>query len=93
MLRSWVIVVGAIAFTCGVIALLTGIRPGLVLAFWGAIAVLSIVYERFRYKPLEAAAPGPGWMKTAERFIDEETGEQITVWLDPSSGERKYVRG
>jgi len=93
MLRSWVIGIGLIAFVCGVLALLAGIRPGFVIAFWGATAVLSIVYERFRYKPIEAATPGPGWTKTTERFIDEETGQQVAVWIDPATGERKYVRG
>src|SRR5437762_3911217 len=76
MLRSWVIAIGAIAFLCGLVALLAGIRPGFVMAFWGATAVFSIVYERFRYKPVETSAPGPGWTKTAERFVDEETGQQ-----------------
>ncbi|HTK80559.1 MAG TPA: hypothetical protein VL286_08980 [Rhizomicrobium sp.] len=93
MLRSWTIAVGAVAFLLGIIALLAGIRPGFVIAFWGAVAVLSVVYERFRYKALETAAPEPGWTKTAERFIDEETGQPVTVWLDPGTGERKYVRG
>jgi hypothetical protein len=61
--------------------------------FWGAVIVLSIVYERFRYKPVETATPGPGWTKTPERFIDDETGQPVTVWLEPQTGERKYVRG
>ena len=93
MLRNWVITLGAIAFLCGALALLAGIRPGLVVAVWAAVAVLSVIYERFRYKPVETSAPGPGWTKTAERFVDEETGQQVTVWLDPRTGERNYVRG
>ena len=92
MLRNWVIAVGSAALACGFVALLAGIPPGFVVAFWGAVVVLSIVYERFRYKPLEAASPGPGWTKTSERFIDDETGQSVTVWLDPKTGERKYVR-
>jgi hypothetical protein len=42
---------------------------------------------------VEHDAPGAGWTKTAERFIDDETGESVTVWLEPKTGERRYVRG
>jgi hypothetical protein len=41
---------------------------------------------------VETAAPGPGWTRTQERFIDDETGEPVTVWID-ATGDRKYVRG
>ena len=92
MLRSCTIAIAGIALVCGVAALVAGIPPGFVLAFWGAIVVLSILYERFRYKPLETASPGPGWTRTTERFIDDETGAPVTVWLDARTGERKYVK-
>ena len=78
---------GAIAFIGGLLALAThACPPGFVFMVWGAIIVLGIVCERFRYKPLESATPGPGWTRTDERFIDDETGEPVTVWLDPKSG-------
>jgi hypothetical protein len=93
MLRSVLIVIGALALAGGVVALFAGVEPAWVCVFWGAVVVLSIVFERVRYKPIERSAPGPGWTKTPERFIDEQTGEAVTVWLDPASGERKYVRG
>lgn len=93
MLRKFVIGIGALAAVCGIVALLAGVTPGFVFLFWGTVVVLSIVYERVRYKPLEGAAPGPGWTRTAERFIDDETGQPVSVWLDPVSGERKYVKG
>ncbi len=93
MLRNSVIAVGVAAMVCGLVALLVGIPPGFVFAFWGAVLVLSIVYEQFRYKPVETGAPGPGWTKTTERFIDDETGEPVTVWLQANTGERRYVRG
>jgi hypothetical protein len=93
MLRKWVLLVAAVALACGLAALFARVPPGFVFVFWGAVIVLSIVYERYRYKPVETAAPGPGWTKTPERFIDDETGEPVTVWLQPETGERKYVRG
>jgi hypothetical protein len=93
MLRSSVLLIAGVALVCGVTLLFAGIPPALVAVFWGAVIVVSIVYERFRYKPVETGAPGPGWTKTPERFIDDETGEPVTVWLQPETGERKYVRG
>jgi hypothetical protein len=93
MLRNSVLLIGAVALVCGVVAMFAGCPPGWVFAFWGALIVLSIVYEQFRYKPVERDAPGAGWTKTAERFIDDETGEPVTVWLEPATGERRYVRG
>jgi hypothetical protein len=93
MLRSILIAIGALAFLCGAVALYAGVDAAWVGVFWGAIVVLSLVFERVRYKPIERSAPGSGWTKTQERFIDDKTGEAVTVWVDPSSGERKYVRG
>ena len=94
MLRSLVIALGVVSFLGGLIALVTGLcPPAFVAIFWGAILLLGTVYERFRYKPIEKVTPGAGWTRTDERFIDDETGEPVTVWLDPASGERKYVRG
>jgi hypothetical protein len=94
MLRNVVIAIGVACLAGGLIALATGVcPPAFVFIFWGAIIVLGTVYERFRYKPIENATPGTGWVATSERFIDDETGQAVTVWLDPASGERKYVKG
>ncbi|MBV9562851.1 MAG: hypothetical protein JOY90_20780 [Bradyrhizobium sp.] len=51
------------------------------------------LFRRGGYKrqPLDAA-PGPGWVKTEERFVDPSSGETLDVWFDPQSGERSYVR-
>ena len=80
------------AFVCGLAALFAHAPPGWVFVFWGAVIVLSIVYERYRYKPVESVSPGPGWARTQERFIDDETGQPVTVWMN-AEGDRKYVRG
>jgi len=94
MLRSLVIVIGALCFIGGLIALLLGLcPPAFVFVFWGAILLLGTVYERVRYKPIEKVTPGAGWTRTDERFIDDETGQPVTIWLDPASGERKYIKG
>ena len=63
------------------------------LAFWGIVLVAGILFERGRYKPPTQATPGPGWLATEERFVDLQTGERVTVYYRPSTGERRYVGG
>jgi hypothetical protein len=90
--RNALVLVGGIAVACGLAAMLTGaFSPAFVFVFWGGCLVLAVLYERFRYKPIETGAPGPGWNRTAERFVDDETGKTVTVYLEPATGERRYV--
>jgi len=71
--------------TCGVIGL--GIYAGV----FGALLVVGLVFERWRYKPLTDTRLGPDWVATDERFVDPETGKLVTVYYHPASGERRYV--
>jgi hypothetical protein len=32
-----------------------------------------------------------GWIKTAERFVDPDTGQPVDVLYNPGSGERQYL--
>ena len=92
MLRRSLIVIGALVLILGAAALLSGkAEPSVVFVCWGALLVAAIVFERFRYKPLERRRPGPGWERTTERFVDDETGKIVTVYVEPQSGERVYV--
>jgi hypothetical protein len=92
MLRSSVIAVGVLCFLGGLVAMLTGFcPPAYVAIFWGVLILLGTVWEKVIYKPLETRTPGAGWSPTPERFIDDETGTPVTVWID-GAGERKYVK-
>lgn len=91
-MHSLTIAIGVAAFVCGLITLaLTNFPPAFMFLFWGAIIIAGTVFERVRYKPLESKAPAGNWQRTSERFIDDATGTPVTVWLDPVTGERKYV--
>jgi uncharacterized membrane protein HdeD (DUF308 family) len=86
------IAIGVLAFVCGLIALaVTHFPPAFVFLFWGTIIIAGTVFEQFRYKRLAAHAPPGNWVRTTERFIDDETGKPVTVYLDPATGERSYV--
>lgn len=94
MLRSAVIAIGVVAFLGGLIGLLAGrFPPAFVFACWGALIVIFTVYERVIYKRVEPAPPGGSYVATPERFVDDVTGKPVTVYVDPASGERKYVEG
>ncbi len=61
--------------------------------------------ERTRYRSLHAEQTGDGhgpgggetqrpdgrFRPTDERFVDPTTGVAMQVWIDASSGERRYV--
>lgn len=93
MLRNVLLGIGFAALIGGTYAILAcGVSPGIMGVIWGALVVLGIVCERVVYKPIAVAPPGPGWRKTTERFIDEATGEPVTVYVHPETGERAYIR-
>ena len=93
MLRNVVLGFGVLCLVAGLASIfVAGFPPAIVFGIWGVLIVAGIVFERFRYKPLETTAPTGRWQRTAERFVDDETGEPVTVFIDPETGERKYVR-
>ncbi len=92
MLRNVLLLLSLAALAIGVVCLLFGRDPpAYTLLIWGAILLAAVVYERFRYKPLERKLPGPGWERTSERFVDAESGKTVTVYVEPKTGERQYV--
>jgi hypothetical protein len=62
------------------------------LAVWGAILAGSVLVERWRYRPLADDPPGGDWQATQELFVDPESGRLVTVFFNPATGERRYVR-
>lgn len=91
MLRTSLLVfAGAMALT-GAILLSRGLPgPGAYALGLGALMVLGILFERWRYRPNESR-PGAGWEPTGERFQDPQSGKTLQVFYDPRSGERRYV--
>jgi len=92
-MRKGLIVIGVLVIILGLAALASGIvSRSLVFVFWGVVLILSIIFERVTYKRLASKSPGPGWQRTTERFVDEQTGETVTVYIQPETGERTYVK-
>ncbi len=92
-MRPILIGIGALGLLCGAASLALGVLPPVfVFGFWGVLLLVGTVFERIIYKQTLPAAPGPGWERTPERFIDDRTGQPITVYVEPATGERAYVR-
>ncbi len=84
----------AVLFAIGVVLLVAAAlvgRPAVPMAVFGAVLTLALVLERYVYKPIRPQPPGPGWDRTAEQFIDPGSGQSVTVYFNPRTGERRYV--
>ncbi|GEP53372.1 hypothetical protein [Reyranella soli] len=92
MLRGAVLAVGILMLLAGVATAGLGV-PGapLWLLIAGGTITAGTLLERVIYKPLLREKPGAGWVKTAERFIDPDTGQPVDVFYNPRTGERQYV--
>jgi hypothetical protein len=93
MLRKVLLAIGTTLLTAAVFVLLLR-GPGLAaahLGFWGILLLVALIFERGRYKPASPGHPGPDWVATDERFVDPESGAEVTVFYHPKSGERRYV--
>jgi hypothetical protein len=79
---------------------------GLITLAIGAGLMVAALIERLRYRSADserdASPPGPGggepidrpmdarFQRTDERFVDPTTSHVMRVWLDPTTGERRY---
>lgn len=67
--------------------------PLWVVGFWCLVVLVGLLVERYRYKPIETATEGAGWLRTGERFLDPDSGSPVDVLYHPGTGERRYVHG
>lgn len=91
-LRRALIALGLLLLVGALVAALYGaMGPALWLAGNGLALSAGIVWERWRYRAADAAAPGAGWQRTGERVVDPHSGRITEVWYEPATGERRYV--
>jgi hypothetical protein len=89
--RLAVFVLGALAVAGGtVMTMLTG-GGGIGLLAIGALLFASLALEgRYGRPGAPTDVPDHAWERTSERFVDDETGKLLEVWIDPLTGERRY---
>ena len=105
VMRVVVGVLGALMFLGGIVGVAVGAWPGGLWAMTiGVVAILAVVLERNRYRSEaserspngsgpgggESTVPGAPFRPTDEIFVDPTTGHRLRVYLDPSTGERRY---
>jgi hypothetical protein len=96
---------GALLFALGLLLLVAGTPDAFPLLVAGAVGIVAAVWERTRYRSLAAergdSPPGPGggeppdrlearFTRTDEVFVDPTSGRVMRVYLDRSTGERRY---
>ena len=82
---------GALLLAGGTILTLVTGGGGIGLMIIGALLIASLGLERRYGRPgAPTTVPLEHFEPTSERFIDDETGQPIEVWIDPLTGERRY---
>jgi hypothetical protein len=94
-MRTFLLVLGSALLAASFATAATGGSVGAVLRLGipGLVLTGAILFERGRYKPNSPDRPGADWIATDERFLDPESGEIVTVFYQPQTGERRYVSG
>lgn len=89
--RILVLVLGLLAGAGGLALTIATEGGGIPLLILGAGILVSLGFER-RYgrQGKQKSVPHSDWRLTDERFIDDETGQPVEVWIDPLTGERRY---
>ena len=88
--RVFIFVVGALAVAGGTLmTMLAGGGIGLIVV--GALLIASLALEgRYGRPGAPTDVPPQAWELTNEKFVDDETGQLLEVWIDPLTGERRY---
>ena len=92
MLRNVVGALAAVAVIASGAAVVLGGPAALPVFVTSLLVLVGTLWERVRYKRLAPVAPDPRFRRTPERFLDPETGAKVTVYADPATGDRAYVR-
>lgn len=93
MLRRVLLIIGSLFLLGALLAFVSGHGHVvfLQLLVFGAILVLGVAFESWRYKRVQPGRIEPHWQDTGERFVDPETGRMTAVYFDPRTSERHYV--
>jgi hypothetical protein len=88
--RLFLYALGALALAAGtILTVMTG--GGIGFMVLGALLILGTAFEgRYGRPGAPTSVPPHAWQRTSERFIDDETGQLLEVWIDPLTGERRY---
>ena len=92
MLRNLLLGFAALMVVAGLALTAFAGPAALQLVGFGALLLVGTLFERVVYKRVAAGPPSARFQRTPERFRDPTSGEAVTVYADPATGERAYVR-
>ena len=87
--RSWALGLSVLLGVCGIGLLAAGGGP--ILLIFAALALITALFEPVYGHIVGKPPMGSEWRPTDEKFVDSESGQLVTVWYDPKTGERRYV--
>lgn len=91
MLRGLLLGTSVVLLALAIAATAIGWAAWPTVLFAGLLFV-GVAFERVHYRGSASVdSPGKDWRATNERFLDEATGRPVTVWFNPTTGERRYV--
>lgn len=89
--RTIVLALAALCVFGGTLMLVDGNGGGIAALAIGLVLVVSVAFEGRYGRPGQEPTPASvDWRPTGEKFIDDETGQPLEVWMDPLTGERRY---
>jgi len=89
--RAFLLGLGTAGVLGGLLLMAFANGAGFTLVILGGIIIASVAFERRYGRPGAASSRASiDWEPTGERFVDEETGDKLEVWMDPLTGERRY---
>ncbi|MBV9526850.1 hypothetical protein [Sphingomonas sp.] len=86
--RPWATTASVLVLVAGLALWFTVHNPMILII--GVLALITSLVER-AYGAPSRRPTGARLRPTDERFVDPETGQIVTVWFDPATGERRYV--
>lgn len=90
-MRKLCYTIGSVAIVGSIICFLTIglISIGVYMLIFGTGLIILTAIESWRYAKRSPQFNG-GFVPTAERYIDDETGKLMRVYYNPTTGERDY---
>ncbi len=89
--RAFLLGLGSAGVLSGGLMIVLANGAGVTLLILGGLIVASVAFEHRYGRPGARTSPASTqWEPTGERFIADETGAKLEVWMDPLTGERRY---
>jgi hypothetical protein len=89
--RQVMLGIGGLSVAGGVLLSLATGGGGIGLIIIGALIFAGVLLEsRYGRPGAPTQVPPHAWELTNEKFVDDETGRVLEVWIDPLTGERRY---